>query len=81
MIQVEKLSKNYGTVEAISDVTFAVPSGAVVGLLGPNGAGKTTTMRILCGCIGATRGRATINGEDAFALAGVLRAVEVPVTP
>lgn len=83
MIQVEKLSKNYGTVEAISDVTFAVPSGAVVGLLGPNGAGKTTTMRILCGCIGATRGRATINGEDvALAPAAVKRSIGyLPETP
>lgn len=64
MIHVDQLSKTYGAVEAISDVSFKVETGAVVGLLGPNGAGKTTTMRILCGCIGATAGMATIDGQD-----------------
>jgi ABC-2 type transport system ATP-binding protein len=64
MIEVEQLSKRYGTFQAISDVSFSVKKGEVVGFLGPNGAGKSTTMRILCGCIGATTGRATIGGQD-----------------
>lgn len=64
MIEVEKLTKQYGTFEAIRDVSFTVKRGDVVGFLGPNGAGKSTTMRILCGCIGATSGRATIGGQD-----------------
>jgi ABC-2 type transport system ATP-binding protein len=64
MIDIQKLSKNYGLFEAIQNISFSVGSGEVVGFLGPNGAGKSTTMRILCGCIGATSGSASINGLD-----------------
>ena len=64
MIRVEGLTKRYGTVHAIADVSFEVGKGEVVGFLGPNGAGKSTTMRILCGCIGATSGRALIGDLD-----------------
>ncbi|MCK6503004.1 ABC transporter ATP-binding protein [Myxococcota bacterium] len=64
MIRVEELDKRYGTFHAVRGVSFEVGRGEVVGLLGPNGAGKTTTMRILCGCIGATSGRALIDGKD-----------------
>lgn len=64
MIEVQKLSKTYGSVQAIDDVNFHVKAGEVVGLLGPNGAGKTTTMRILCGCIGASAGSVMIGGHD-----------------
>ena len=83
MIHVDQLSKTYGAVDAISGVSFKVQTGAVVGLLGPNGAGKTTTMRILCGCIGATAGTATINGQDvALAPAAVKSAIGyLPETP
>ncbi|MDG1481180.1 MAG: ABC transporter ATP-binding protein [Myxococcota bacterium] len=63
MIQVENLTKRYGSFEAIRDISFEVEKGEVVGFLGPNGAGKSTTMRILCGCIGATSGRAVIGGK------------------
>jgi len=49
MIEVEHLSKSYGSTTAIEDVTFAVEPGEILGFLGPNGAGKTTTMRILTG--------------------------------
>ncbi|MBC1258175.1 ATP-binding cassette domain-containing protein, partial [Trichormus variabilis] len=49
MIEVEHLSKIYGSTPAITDVTFSVEPGEIVGFLGPNGAGKTTTMRILAG--------------------------------
>ena len=47
MIEVEDLTKNYGTLEALKGVSFRIDKGEVVGFLGPNGAGKTTTMRIL----------------------------------
>lgn len=64
MIQVRELSKRYGTVAAIQEVSFSVAAGEVVGFLGPNGAGKTTTMRILCGCIGADTGSVQIDDLD-----------------
>ncbi len=62
MIEVEHLTKRYGGFTALHDVTFQVGRGEVVGFLGPNGAGKSTTMRILCGCIGASSGRARLAG-------------------
>lgn len=64
MIEVEHLSKVYGTTTAIRDVTFAVEAGEILGFLGPNGAGKTTTMRILSGYLPATSGTAKIAGFD-----------------
>jgi ABC-2 type transport system ATP-binding protein len=66
VIQVSNLTKYYGDYAAVSDVSFDVPRGQVVGFLGPNGAGKTTTMRILAGFLTATSGRATIDGFDVF---------------
>lgn len=64
MIEVEQLSKIYGTTQAIRDVTFSVKKGEILGFLGPNGAGKTTTMRILAGFLPATSGTARIAGYD-----------------
>lgn len=64
MIEVSGLTKTYGEIAALSDVTFTVKKGDIVGFLGANGAGKTTTMDILCGCIGADRGAAKIAGFD-----------------
>ncbi|MDZ8029308.1 MAG: ABC transporter ATP-binding protein [Nostoc sp. SerVER01] len=64
MIEVEHLSKIYGSTPAITDVTFNVEPGEILGLLGPNGAGKTTTMRILAGYLPATDGNARIAGYD-----------------
>lgn len=64
MIEVEHLSKTYGTTEAIKDVHFSVEAGEIIGFLGPNGAGKTTTMRILAGYLPATTGTAKIAGYD-----------------
>jgi ABC-2 type transport system ATP-binding protein len=63
-IEVEHLSKVYGSTTAIEDVHFSVESGEIVGFLGPNGAGKTTTMRILAGYLPATAGTAKIAGYD-----------------
>jgi ABC-2 type transport system ATP-binding protein len=64
MIEVEKLSKVYGTFAAIRDVTFRVEPGEIMGFLGPNGAGKTTSMRILSGYLPATSGTATVAGFE-----------------
>jgi ABC-2 type transport system ATP-binding protein len=64
MIQVEHLSKTYGTHQALRDVSFSVDKGDVLGFLGPNGAGKTTTMRILAGFLPASSGRASVAGFD-----------------
>ena len=64
MIEAEHLTKDYGGVVAVSDLSFHVGKGEVVGFLGPNGAGKTTTLRMLAGFIGATSGRVRINGYD-----------------
>lgn len=64
MIEVEHLSKTYGSTPAIHDVSFKVEPGEILGFLGPNGAGKTTTMRILAGYLPATDGKAKIAGFD-----------------
>jgi ABC-2 type transport system ATP-binding protein len=64
MIQVEQLSKVYGTTPAIADVTFRVEPGEILGFLGPNGAGKTTTMRILAGYLPASSGTAKVAGYE-----------------
>jgi len=64
LIEVDGLCKSYGGQPALTDVSFSVPRGQVLGFLGPNGAGKSTTMRILTGYLGADQGRASIAGYD-----------------
>ena len=66
MIDVEGLTRYYGEKRAISDVSFHVDKGEILGLLGPNAAGKTTTMRILTCYMPPTSGNATIGGYDIF---------------
>jgi ABC-2 type transport system ATP-binding protein len=66
MIEVQELTKKYGELVAVRDLTFKVETGRIWGLLGPNAAGKTTTMRILTGYLPATAGRATVAGFDVF---------------
>jgi ABC-2 type transport system ATP-binding protein len=66
MIEVDRLTKYYGPVAAIQDVSFSVEKGAIVGFLGPNGAGKTTTMRILSCFMPASSGSARVAGYDVF---------------
>ncbi|MGW7579196.1 ABC transporter ATP-binding protein [Streptomyces sp. NPDC054765] len=63
MIEVEKITKRYGDMTAVGDVTFTVRPGMVTGFLGPNGAGKSTTMRMLLGLDAPTAGEARINGR------------------
>ena len=64
MISVSHLTRSFGNVTALDDVSFEVEKGEVVGLLGPNGAGKTTAMRILTGYLPATRGAVSVAGFD-----------------
>jgi ABC-2 type transport system ATP-binding protein len=64
MIEVEELSKSYGSFVATRDVSFTVKKGEVVGFLGPNGAGKSTTMRMLTCYLSPTRGTARVAGFD-----------------
>ncbi len=83
MIEVEHLSKIYGSTSAIEDVTFSVEPGEILGFLGPNGAGKTTTMRILAGYLPASSGNARIAGYDVHedSLAVRQRIGYLPETP
>jgi ABC-2 type transport system ATP-binding protein len=66
VIEVQHLTKRYGRVTAVEDVSFRVERGEILGFLGPNGAGKTTTMRILTGYMPATEGKAIVAGFDVF---------------
>ena len=64
MIHVEQLTKSFGSVQALNDVSFTVNDGRITGLLGHNGAGKSTTLRILSTVIRANSGRASVDGHD-----------------
>ncbi len=64
MIQVTQLTKSFGPVQAVQDITFDAPDGLITGLLGPNGAGKSTTMRLIAGALQPDVGRTTIDGFD-----------------
>jgi ABC-2 type transport system ATP-binding protein len=64
MISVEKLSKNYGDLRAVDQVSFEIQSGEIYGLLGPNGAGKTTTISMLSGLLQPDSGRVLFEGVD-----------------
>src|SRR5215813_4248026 len=66
MIEVAHLSKRYGDLSAVDDVSFTAASGQILGFLGPNGAGKTTTMRIITGFLPATTGTVRVDGFDVF---------------
>ena len=75
MIEVERLSKRFGPVTALDDLSFTVRPGRVTGFLGPNGAGKTTTMRIILGLAAPTSGRALVGGRRYDGLIRPLREV------
>jgi len=66
VIEVQHLTKRYGRLTAVEDVSFRAERGEILGFLGPNGAGKTTTMRILTGYMPATEGKAIVAGFDVF---------------
>ncbi|MBR0144907.1 MAG: ABC transporter ATP-binding protein [Clostridia bacterium] len=64
MIEARHLSKSYGKTEAVTDLSFRIGKGEVVGFLGPNGAGKTTTLNMLTGCLSPGAGEVLIDGID-----------------
>ncbi len=66
MIEVQYLTKRYGDLTAVSEISFSVASGQILGFLGPNGSGKTTTMRIITGFLPATSGTVKVAGFDIF---------------
>ena len=66
MIEVQHLTKRYGSVTAVDDVSFRVERGEILGFLGPNGAGKTTTMRVITGYMPASQGKVVVAGYDIF---------------
>ena len=66
MIEVQRVTKRYGPITAVNDISFRVETGQILGFLGPNGAGKTTTMRVLTGYMPPTDGKAIIAGYDVF---------------
>jgi len=73
MIELDGLTKTYGGVSALTDVSFTVPTGSVLALLGHNGAGKTTAVQILSTLIPPTGGRATVAGYDVVEQADLVR--------
>lgn len=66
MIEIDHVTKRYGSHTAVSDLTLTVEPGRIYGFLGPNGAGKSTTMNIMTGCLSATEGTVRIEGHDIF---------------
>ena len=67
LLQVDQLSKNFGGVAAVSQVTFSLEAGQIVGLIGPNGAGKTTLVNLMTGVLRPSGGTVRFNGEDVTA--------------
>jgi ABC-2 type transport system ATP-binding protein len=80
-IAVEALTKRYGTITAVDDLTFRLAPGRITGFLGPNGAGKSTTIRVLLGLARPTSGRATIGGRPYAELRDPLRQVGALLDP
>src|SRR5207248_10661338 len=74
VIVLDKLSKRFGDVQAVRDVSLVIAAGTIFGFLGANGAGKTTTMRKLCGLTHPTGGKATISGHDVWQERQLVRA-------
>ena len=64
VVDARSLSRKYGALVAVDDVTFTIGRGEIFGMLGPNGSGKTTTIRMLCGLLAPTSGDATVAGAD-----------------
>jgi ABC-2 type transport system ATP-binding protein len=77
LIEAVGLSRRFGSITAVEDLDLTIPDGEVFGFLGPNGAGKTTTIRMLCGLISCSSGRATIEGHDVGTREGRTRALEI----
>jgi ABC-2 type transport system ATP-binding protein len=80
-IVVEGLTKRYGAVTAVDNLSFAVRPGAVTGFLGPNGAGKTTALKMIVGLARPTAGHALINGSPVASVAADARTLGVYIEP
>ncbi|MBP7765804.1 MAG: ABC transporter ATP-binding protein [Deltaproteobacteria bacterium] len=85
MLEISSVSKNFGGLAAVSDVSFSVKEGEVVGLIGPNGAGKTTLLNLICGIYKPDRGSIRFDGTDITGLAsnkicklGISRTYQIP---
>src|SRR5438552_17917842 len=74
IIRIEHLSRSFGTVKALDDLSLEVPAGIVFGFLGPNGAGKTTTIHLLLGLLEPTTGQARVLSFDTRTQANAIRA-------
>ena len=64
LLQVERVSKKFGSLQAVEDLNLTLSAGEIVGFLGPNGAGKTTAMRMICGFFPPSSGRIVVQGID-----------------
>jgi len=64
ILEVQNISKNYGSQQVVKNVSFSIAKGEIVGFLGPNGAGKSTTMKIIAGCLSEHKGNVKINSFD-----------------
>ncbi len=68
MITVENISKNFGGIRAVNDVSLTIETGSITGLIGPNGAGKTTLFNVIAGHYAPTSGHVLLDGEDITSL-------------
>src|SRR4051794_40317046 len=73
VIQLHHLTRQFGELTAVSDVSFSVARGSIYGLLGPNGSGKSTIIRMLCGVLAPTSGSATVMDYDVVADAELIK--------
>ena len=73
VISVQDLTRRFGDLVAVQDVTFQVPRGSIFGLLGPNGSGKSTIIRMLLGILPPSEGRAWLLGHDAYRESEVIK--------
>ncbi len=64
MLRLENVTKRYGALTAVDELSLSLPAGQILGFLGPNGAGKTTTMKMICGLVRPTSGRVLVGGVD-----------------
>ena len=69
LLEVERLSKGFGGVLAVSDVSFTIEPGELLGIMGPNGSGKTTLFNLIAGALRPDRGRIRLQGRDVAGLA------------
>ena len=73
MISVQNLTKKFGNLTAVDNISFEIPEGEIFGFLGPNGAGKTTTIRMLATLIAPTSGKILIDGKDSHSNSDLMK--------